>query len=163
MTSIDIIKHRGFYPAETKVIRRVFHLSPRKYDRIRIPLFCDPVDLRSARIPQSDRTRHLIIRFPRRIIAGTSENFIFPIVFYTDKMGMSSGHNKAQKRRFQVRMFDIIRRNMSLDMVHADQRQIPRIRDRFRFGNSDKQRADQSRTVSHSDRINIIQCHFRFI
>ena len=51
---------------------------------------------------------------------------------------MSAGHDLADKRRFQIRMLDKVRGNMSLDVMDRNQRLLCCISDRLRSRNSDK-------------------------
>ena len=72
-------------------------------------------------------------------------------------MGMSAGYDQAHKRWFQIRMFNIIGRNMSLDMMDSYQRQFFRIADCLRFCHSHQQCSNQTRAIGDSDSIQILQ------
>ena len=127
-----------------------------------ISLFCQFINLWSARIAKSDRTGHFIKCFSGRIVSGASEDFVFSVIFYHNQVCMSSGYYQACKRRLQIRMFNIICRNMPFYMVHTYQRQIFSIADRLCLGYSDKQSPHQSRSIGNRDRIQIIQCDVCF-
>ena len=43
----------------------------------------------------------------------------FAVILYDHKVGMSAGHDLADKRRLQIRVLDKVRGNMSLDVMHA--------------------------------------------
>ena len=131
----------------------------RKLNGVRISFFCDPVDFRPARISKPDGSRHFIVGFSRSIIAGAPQNLVFSIFFHTDQMGMSAGYHKTQKWRLQIRIFNVIGRNVSLDMMHPYQRKIFGIGNRFCLCHTDQKSPNKSRTVSDPDGIDIVQCH----
>ena len=66
------------------------------------------IDLGPARIPKSDCARHFIKGFSCRVIPCSSEDLIFPVILYPDQMGMSTGYDETEKRRFQFFIFNII-------------------------------------------------------
>ena len=162
MTAIQIIQHRGLHAAETEIVRIIRHPGLRKRNSLRIPLIRRFFNLRTAGIAKTDGPGHLVKSLSGSIVPGFSQNLIFSVIRHFYQMGMSAGRHKTEKRRFQIRMFNIVCRNMSLDMVHADQRKVPRKCDRLRLRNANQQRADQPRPVGHAHGVDIIQRHIRF-
>ena len=66
----------------------------------RISVFGNLVKCNAARI----RHTHCACRFVKRlacgIVTGSAENFHLCVVFHHNNMAVTSGHHKAQKRRF---------------------------------------------------------------
>ena len=58
---------------------------------------------------------------------------------------MPAGHDQCQKRRFQLRLCEIRRRDVSVNMIDRDQRDAVGERQRFGKIDSHQQGADQSR------------------
>ena len=86
------------------------------------PSFASLSIFRSARIAESDGTGYLVEGFSGCVVSRSSEDFERTVIFYNDKMGMASGDDFTQERRLQIRVFDIVRRDVAFNMVNADQR-----------------------------------------
>ena len=71
-------------------------------------------------------------------------------------MCVSTRCNKAYKRWLKIRMFDIICRNMSLNMMHSNQWNIFRPCDCFCFSHANKQGSYKPRSISYTDCVNLI-------
>ena len=82
-----------------------------------ISLLCRLVNLRSARISESDRAGHLVKGLSGRVVHGASDDLKLAVILYDHQVGMSAGHDQADKRRLQIRMLDKVRGNMSLDVM----------------------------------------------
>ena len=89
-------------------------MGTREVDGVRVSFFCQLVDLRSARIAESDGTGYLVEGFSGCVVSRSSEDFERTVIFYNDKMGMASGDDFTQERRLQIRVFDIVRRDVAL-------------------------------------------------
>ena len=72
-------------------------------------------------------------------------------------MGVSTGYNGTEKRRFQIRMLNIVGRNMAFYMMHAYQRQVSCIGNSLGFCHTYKKCTDKPRSIGYTDSINIIQ------
>ena len=92
---IQVIENGGFQAAETEVIRRFFDMRSRKFNGMGISLFCQPVDLRTARIAKADGTGNLVERLARRVVPGPSEDLKYPVVLDDNQMRMASGYDLA--------------------------------------------------------------------
>ena len=84
-----------------------------------ISLFCQFINLWSARIAKSDGTGYFIKCFTCRIIPGPANDLILSIVFDYYQMRMSTRHHQTDKRRLQLFIFNIISRNMTFNMMNA--------------------------------------------
>ena len=137
-------------------------MGTREVDGVRVSFFCQLVDLRSARIAESDGTGYLVKGFSGCVVSRSSEDFKRTVIFYNDKMGMASGDDFTQERRLQIRVFDIVRRDVAFNMVNADQRFLFFLFDRFCLCHADEKCADKTRAVRNTDRIDIIQSDIGF-
>ena len=127
--SIQIIQYRRLQSTETEIIDAVRNLCTRKSDRIRIALMRYLLNLRSTRITKSDRTCDLVESLTCRIVPRSSKDLIHTIILHLDKMGVSTGYDKTQKRRLKLRILNIIGTDMSLDMMDSYQWNISCITD----------------------------------
>ena len=144
---IQMIQHCWFDTTETEIIWRLVHFRLRKIKGIGISLFGKPVYLRSARITKPNGSCHFIKRLTCGVISCPAQDFKLPVIFHDHKMGMSSGNHQAQKRRFQIRMFNIIRWNMPFYVVHTYKRNVFCKTDGFCLSHPYKQRAYKTRSV----------------
>lgn len=92
---VQVIENGGFQAAETEVIRRFFDMRSRKFNGMGISLFCQTVDLRTARIAKADGTGNLVERLSRRVVPGPAEDLKYPVVLDDDQMRMASGYDLA--------------------------------------------------------------------
>ena len=137
-------------------------MGTREVDGVRVSFFCQLVDLRSARIAESDGTGYLVEGFSGCIVSRSSEDFERTVIFYNDKMGMASGDDFTQERRLQIRVFDIVRRDVAFNMVNADQRFVFCIVDRFFLSHPHQKCAPNATAGPNTDRIHIIQSDIGF-
>ena len=72
---------------------------------------------------------------------------------------MTSGYYKAEERRLQIRVFNIIRADMAFDVVYADQRLVRRKRNGLRRGNSHQKRSHQPGPIGDGHRRDFGQRH----
>ena len=161
LAGIQVIQHCRLQSAEAEIIFVFRYLRSRERNRIGISLLRQTVNFRAARISESDRARHLVKCLARRVISGSSDDLILPVILHHDKMRVSAGCHKAHKRRLQLLMFDIICADMSADMMHTNQRKSGRKADCLRLRYTDQQCADQSGAVGDGDGCNIPQRQLR--
>ncbi len=136
-------------------------MGAREQNRMRVTFLCERVHLRSSRITKPDRPRHLVICLARSIVMRAPDHFIHPVILYQYKMGMPPRNHQAQKRWFQLRIFNIVRGHMPLNMVHTHQRLFCRVGNCLRLRHANQERADQARSVSNADGIDPAKFHFR--
>ena len=72
---------------------------------------------------------------------------------------MSAGYDQADKRRLQIRVFNIVCRDMTFNMMHTHKWFFRRKGNGFRLSHANKQRTDQPWSVGHADCIDVIQSH----
>ena len=154
---IQVVEDGGFHAAEAEVIAGSRHLSPGKCDRMGISLSGSLVDFGASGIAQADFPRHLVKSLSRRVVLCLSQNLIFTVIADKNQMRVSAGDYQAGKRRLQCRFRDIIRADMSLDMVHTDQRYSGREAQSLGGGDTDQQGTDQSGPIGDRDGIQILQ------
>ena len=65
---------------------------------------------------------------------------------------MTSGYYKAEERRLQIRVFNIIRADMAFNVMYADQRLVRRKRNGLRRRNSHKKRSHQPGAIGDGHR-----------
>ena len=163
LTAVQVIQHCGFQATERKIIRCIFHKCTWEMNCLFIALFGKLVNLRSARISKSDCTCDLVKCLARCIISCPSYNLKRRIVLHIDQMGMSTGSYHAHKWRFQIRMLNIIRRNVSLDMMHTNQRFLLCISNRLCRTHTNQKCTYQSWSIRHCHGIDIVPCHMCFL
>ena len=72
-------------------------------------------------------------------------------------MTVSARGNQTQKRRFEIRIRNVIGTDVPFDMMHANQRLPGGIRNRLRRSHTNKKRSHQTRSVGNTDRIHITE------
>ena len=159
LAAVQIIQYGRFQATEAEVVGRIFEFRAWKRDGLRVALFGNLINLRTARITQANGAGHFVEGFACRVVAGPSENLVFSIIPYHHQMGVTAGYHQTHKGRFQIRIFDIIGGNVAFDMVYAHQRQLFRIADGFRLGHAHQQRAHQPRAIGDADGVQIVQSH----
>lgn len=95
-----------------------------------------------ARAPPCQSTR-------RRVIARRAEDAELRIVLHVDDHAVPAGHDETEKRRLQLRIGQIVCRNVSPDVMHRHERHAEPQRREFREVHPDKHRADQPRRIRH--------------
>ena len=119
------------------------------------------VYLRAAGISQSHSSGHLVKGFACCIISGSSQNFKFSVILHHHQMRMSSGYNQTHKRRLQIRMFNIVCRNMAFNMMYAYQRLLCRPGNGLCLCHAYQKRSYQPRSIGDTDSCYILQSHSR--
>ena len=122
---------------------------------------CLTVESSAAGIRHSKHARDLIEAFPRRVVARRAEDAHFRVILHVHDQTVSAGNDKADERRLQLRIRQIICRNMSADVMHRHQRHIQRKGRRLRKVHANQNCADQPRRIGHGDRINVLPRQLR--
>ena len=81
------------------------------------------------------------------------------IALHIDDLGMTAAGDERHEWRFQCGVLDIVRADMSQQVMHADQRNIFGESHRLGGRHADQQRADQSRSVGDADQIDLCKAH----
>ena len=177
LTFVEIIQNSRLNAAETEIIVTHLMASPgkgqgrlpciqnlrlRKIHRFRISFPGSLIDLRPPGISKPYGARHFIKRFSRRIIPCPSEDLKLSVIPYNHQMSVSAGDDLTHKRRFQIRVFDVIGGNMPFDMMHANQRQLLRIGNRLGCRHTHEEGSHKPGAVGDSHRVDVIKSHPRF-
>ena len=110
---------------------------------------------RTAGVWHAEQPRDLVKALPCRVVARTAENAQLRIVLDIDEHGVPAGDDKAQKRRLQVRVGQIVGRDMALDVVDRNERHIERQCSRLGKIHADEQRADKAGRIGHGDGVQL--------
>ena len=154
---VDIVQNCRLHAAEAEIVWAVPQLSFWENNGIWISLTGQFIHLRSSRITKSNGTGNLVKGLSRCIIPGASQNLKLAVVLYDYKMGMSARYDQAQKRRFQVRMLNIVGGNVSLDVMNAYKGKLLCICNCLGLCYAYKKGTYKSGTVGNTDCIQIIQ------
>ena len=145
------IDHRGLEPGKAHIQLVTLHARARQVIYAALALLCQIVHRLSAGIRQSQNARSFVEALPRGIVARCAEKRKIGIGFYIDQQRVAARHAQRQKRRLQLRKRQIVRRNVTADMVDRDQGHTQRVGDGLGEIKPHQHRADQSRRVSRRD------------
>ena len=115
-------------------------------------------EMQPAGIRQTHGPRGFVQRFAGGVVARLAENFKVAIILYQRQMRVAAADNQTQKRRLQIRVTQIVRRDMAAQMMHGHKRQICRIGEAFGVVDADEQRADQPGRIGHGNGVDAAQC-----
>ena len=124
---------------------------------VRIPAFCKLLYLRTAGVRQVERTRRLVKSLTRRIIARSADKLKAIVIDHANDMAVPAGSHNADKRRFKIRISEIVCGDMPRNMVHADQRNVCGVCEAFCIADAHKQRADQPGRAGYGNCTDVIQ------
>ena len=113
------------------------------------------VERRAARVGHAEHARHLVKALARRVIARRAEDAELRIVLHVDDHAVPAGHDETEKRRLQLRIGQIVCRNVSPDVMHRHERHAEPQRREFREVHPDKHRADQPRRIRHGHGVDV--------
>ena len=128
---------------------------------LRVDGLCHAVERRAARVGHAEHARHLVKALARRVIARRAEDAELRIVLHVDDHAVPAGHDETEKRRLQLRIGQIVCRNVSPDVMHRHERHAEPQRREFREVHPDKHRADQPRRIRHGNRVDLLPRHGR--
>jgi hypothetical protein len=123
--------------------------------------FGSPLDRRSARVRQTEQAAHLVERLAGRVVHRLAEQPVRQVVAHLDKERVAAAHDERDEREhrllaFLARVQEPRGVQMTLEVVHADERPLVHERERLREIDPDQQRAGQARAVGHRDRVDIL-------
>ena len=121
------IQQRGLDSAEAVVETR--NMRFREFIFQRISFLGKTVYNRSARISEPHHLRTFVKRLTHSVIDGLTENLIFKRAVHTYNLRVTSRNQQTEIRELRLTVFPVIlldevRQNMSLEMVHLDQRLV---------------------------------------
>ena len=64
-------------------------------------------------VSQADGAGHLVKSLSRRVVPGPSQNLILAVIFHRHQMRVAAGHHQAAEGGLQIRIFNIVGRNMA--------------------------------------------------
>src|SRR5579883_907082 len=126
-----------------------------------IAMLRQSVNNRAAGISESEYLRYFIESFSGSVVARVADILVCParaFHFGQIQMRVSAGHHQREHRKPQLMisllaLFQKYCVNMTLEMINRHQRFLQRPRQGFRVRNTHQQRARQTRTLRHSQRI----------
>ena len=126
---------------------------------MRISLFCSLIYLRTSRIAESNGTGHLIKCLACCVISGAANDFKLSVILYNNQMGMSARHDQAHKRRFQIRVLNVVCRHMSLNVMDTHKGFLCRKSNGFCLSHTNQKSPHKPRAVGHANGIHICQSY----
>ena len=117
----------------------------------------------AAGIGQPENAGGFIEALPCRVIARGAEDAHIGIAAHIADERIAAGDGKADKRRLQIRIGNIIRGNMAADMMYRNERYSQRHRGRLGKVHAHQQRADETGRAGDSDGVNVSACETGFV
>ena len=153
---VDEVQRRRLEAREGHIERIAAELGVRHGIFVFVAGLCRLVERRAAGIRHPDHAGDLIEAFPCRVVTRGAEDMEFRVVLHVDNQRVPAGDDEAQKRRFQIRIRQIVGRDMPADMVHWDERHAEAVRRRLRKIYAHQHRADQPRRIRHGNRVDLL-------
>ena len=151
-------RHVEGIPRELRVRQRIFFLV----SRLRAP-----IQRRAAGIRHAKHACNLVKALPRRVVPRGAEDSKVRVAPHVDDQRVPARDDEADKGRLQIRVREVICRDVAPDVVHRHQRKAHGVSRRFREIHADQNRTDQPRRIRHSNRIQLPArkpaCHERLI
>ena len=113
------------------------------------PFLRQPVDRRAAGIRQAEHTRGFIKALARGVVARPAENAKIGIAAHVHEHRVAAGNGKAEKRRFKLRVGNVVCGDVAADMVYRDERDTECRRGALGKVHAHEHRADEPRRVRH--------------
>ena len=145
---IQMVQYSRFNTAKAEVIWCLIYFCLWKIKGVGISFSGKLVYFWAARIAQPDGSCHFIKGFACCVISCSAQDFKLTVIFYDHQMRMTARHYQTQERGFQIRVLNIVCRNMAFYMMHSYQRKIFRKADGLCLRHSHKQRTHKPRPVS---------------
>jgi hypothetical protein len=119
------------------------------------------LDERASREPEAEQLGHLVERLAGGVVTRLADQPIVTRRTREIERGVAAGDDQRQERILRR----IIRQERSVDVtlevIHADERLAVHPRQRLRQRGSDEQRAHQPRSVGHRDPVDLGKPHTR--
>ena len=128
---------------------------------MRVALLCQCVDAWAAGVGERQYARRFVERFARRVVHRLTKQGVIAVVVHADDVAVSARYDKAQKRRLQIRIGDVVRGHMPFDVVDGDERLVCGVAQALHAADAGEQRADKPRPVGDGEGIDILQAHVR--
>ena len=156
------VDERCFQAAEAEIIPA---FEPRFWQRqrVRVALPGQLVEQWPARIGDRQHARGLVERFARRVVKRVAQQAVFAVIGHFHDVRMPAACDKADERRLQIGVRDIVGADMPLDVVNRNQRQVRAVGQRLGAADAYQQCADQAGTVGNGDCVQIGKPHIRIV
>ena len=102
------------------------------------------VDRRATGIAEVEEAGHLVERLAGGVVDRLADQPVVAVPAHLDEHRVPAGHEQHHERELEVGVFEERRVEVRLEVVHADERHVPRQRQRLRRRHADEQRADQA-------------------
>ena len=144
------------------------HPRVREVNRAVIGATGEPIDYRPARVRQAEEGRDLVVRLPRRIVAGLAdepavEPAVRPLPRHLVEVRMPARDHQHDRRQGHRAAFHDERFDMSGQMLHADEGHAEGRGGRFGEGDAHEQRSDQPRSLRDRDCVKAIPAGVRLL
>jgi hypothetical protein len=148
-------QYRRLQPAEGEV-QGVAAERTRERDRCRVPVDRAGVDCRAPGEGQVEQAGDLVEGLARRVVQGLTQgaDAVGP---HRDQRGVSTRYQQADHRLRQRSVLQLIDDDVRGQMVHPVDRAIQRRTQGLRRRDTDEERAHESGTRGHGDRIDIAE------
>ena len=133
-------------------------------ETVGISEFREPVDDRSAGIPQAQHLGTLVEGLPHRIVDRLSQDLVFQRACHLDYLRVTAGNEKTEVREGGlvhglVGLPDEIRQDMALQVIHHHHGDVQRKGQRLGEGGTDQERAQQARPPGEGNRRKFFRLH----
>ena len=109
----------------------------------------------AAGVRQAEYTRGLVKALAGRIVARGAEDAQVGIVAHVADERVAARDGQAHERRLQLRVGDVVGRDMAAHVVHRDERHAERERGGLGKVHADEQRADEPRRAGDGHGVNV--------
>ena len=150
----DWLRHENFYPVIIE--KTIWQQVQTRLKQQARPAVNNRIKHRYAGIRHTDHAGDLVKALPCRVVACRAHDVKFCVILHVDDQRMSAGDDKAQKRRLQIGIRQIIGRDMPPDMVNRNERHAEAVRRCFREIHTHQHRADQPRRIRHGNRVDLL-------
>ena len=144
-----------FQAAEAHVIRAAVHVANGELVLPVVAGLGQVVDGLAAGVWQAEHTRGLVKTLAGRIVARGAEDAQVGIVAHVADERVAARNSQAHERRLQLRVGDVVGRDVAAHMVHRDERHAERERGGLGKVHADEQRADEPRRAGDGHGVDV--------
>ena len=149
-----VMQQRGLEPAEREVVAVLARgHRARERDRVRISRARESIDHDAARITKAEQLGALVERLARGVVARRAELDDLAAIDHAHQRCMAARNDQREVRHRRLLGLEKDRRQMALEVMHADERHPGDPRDRLRRLQPDEQRADEPGRIRHRDAV----------
>ena len=115
--------------------------------------------MRAAGVGQPEQLCDFVERFARRVVARFAEHAVVAPGGDIDEQCVAAGHEQGREWRHRLRMLERLREDVSLEMVHGNNRNAESKRERLGVTHADEQRADEPGRIGDANGVNVRRGH----